>query len=145
MCPGVRLHEPDARGEGFFFLKKLTMGLLSHIIFLWSYRTAHSLVSNSDTTPWWRVLQPVRKRTKRLKYVYLQCDGEKICLMYFFQGDVSRCQREESKFPGQFLIGIIVAALLILNNPNIMPKSLRKTGSKPCQSVRYPVVRVPLL
>lgn len=65
--------------------------------------------------------------------------------MYFFQGDVSWCQCEESKFPGQFLIDIIVTTLLIINNPNIMPKILHKTGSEPCQSGLYPVVRVPLL
>lgn len=65
--------------------------------------------------------------------------------MYFFQGDVSWCQHEESKFPGQFLIGVIVTALLIINNPNIMPMILHKTGSELCQSGCYPVVRVPLL
>lgn len=144
MCPGVRLHVPVARGE-YIVLNNLVMGLLSHIIFLWSYRTAHSLVTNSERTAWWRVLQTVWIRTKRLKYVYLQFDGEKVYLMYFFQGDVSWCQREESKFAGQFLIGVIVTALWLINNPNTMPKILHKTGSEPCQSGRYPVVRVPLL
>lgn len=49
MCPGVQLHVPDVRGEDIV-LNNLVMGLLSHNSFLWSYRTAHSLVTNSERT-----------------------------------------------------------------------------------------------
>lgn len=42
--------------------------------------------------------------------------------MYFFQGNVFWCWRDESKFPGQFLIGVY-----------IFPKILCKTGLEPRQ------------
>lgn len=115
MCPGVRLHELDAKSEDILS-NKLIISLLSHIIYHIDEHI-HQLptLTGQHDEVWWRVFQYV------LKHVCPQFDGEKNCVMFLVQGNVSWWQCEESKSSGQSLIAVIVLALLILNNLGITP------------------------